>query len=388
MIAPIVTVNCGSSSVRVACFEADVVWRAHFSGVGDGLGRLAIVRADGQTTTGRSLAADHRQALEAILSAAPAAAPVAIGHRVVHGGVDFVAPAFVEPLMEARLGEFTAMAPLHQAANLAGIAAARARWPQCPQVACFDTAFHADLPKAAAMMALPRDFYTDGVRRFGFHGLSVASILASLEREHIDVGRERIVVAHLGAGASMTAILAGRSFETSMGFSTVSGLPMATRSGDIDPGVVLHLLRAGQTAEQVEDLLYRQSGLLGMSGLSGDMAELLASPDVGAAEAVEAFCRIGRRWLSGLAGVLGGLDRVVFTGGIGENAPRVRMAICDGLAFMGVVLDPARNAASAGTISCPGAAVIVEVRATDEEREIARETEAFMTALNEKTLAR
>lgn len=381
-IGPIVTINCGSSSVRVACFDADVAWRAHFSGVGRAVGRLAIVRTDGQTTTARSLAADHHQAIAAILGAAPAVTPAAIGHRVVHGGVDFVAPTFVEPLMEAKLSELAAMAPLHQAANLAGIAAARARWPHCPQIACFDTAFHANLPRAAAMMALPRDFFTAGVRRFGFHGLSVASILASLEREQIDVGRERIVVAHLGAGASMTAIQAGRSFETSMSFSTVSGLPMATRSGDIDPGVVLHLLRVGRTAEQVEDLLYRQSGLLGMSGLSGDMAELLASPDRRAAEAVEVFCRVGRRWLAGLAGVLGGLDRVVFTGGIGENAPRVRMAICEGLAFMGVVLDPARNAASARTISRPGAPVIVEVRATDEEREIARETEAFMTAAN------
>jgi acetate kinase len=278
------------------------------------------------------------------------------------------------------LFDFAAMAPLHQAANVEGIAAARVRWPHCPQIACFDTAFHASLPKAAAMMALPRDFFTAGIRRFGFHGLSIASILAALEREGVNIGRERIIVAHLGAGASMTAIESGRSVETSMGFSTVSGLPMATRSGDIDPGAVLHLLRAGRSIEQAEDLLYRRSGLLGMSGLSGDMAELLASPEASAAEAVEVFCRTGRRWLAGLAGVLGGIDRIVFTGGIGENAPRVRMAMCEGLAFMGVELDAASNAAGAGVISPVGAQVIVEVRPADEEREIADEARALLAA--------
>jgi len=378
---PILTINCGSSSVRAACFEADVRWRAHFSGIGRTAAQLTIWRAGEMTTTELSLAADHRQALEALFSAMPAVAPAAIGHRVVHGGADFVAPTLVEPHMEARLRDFAAMAPLHQAANIAGIEAARARWPNCPQVACFDTAFHAGLPKAAAMMALPRDMFAAGLRRFGFHGLSIASILAALARERVDIGSERIVVAHLGAGVSMTAIQGGRSIETSMGFSTVSGLPMATRSGDIDPGAVLHLMRTGRSADEVEDLLYRQSGLFGMSGLSGDMAELLASHDAGAEEAVDVFCRTGRRWLAGLAGLLGGLDRLVFTGGIGENAPRVRMAMCEGLAFMGVELDATRNAASAGVISRPGAPVIVEVRAADEEGEIARDTRALMMAL-------
>lgn len=379
-MGPILTINCGSSSVRVACFEADVRWRAHFSGIGRTAAQLTIARAGEMSTTEPSHAADHRQALEALFRAMPAVTPTAIGHRVVHGGADFVTPTLVEPHMEARLSAFAAMAPLHQAANIAGIEAARARWPNCPQVACFDTAFHAGLPKAVAMMALPRDFFTAGVRRFGFHGLSIASILAELAREGVDTGGERIVVAHLGAGASMTAIQGGRSIETSMGFSTVSGLPMATRSGDIDPGAVLHLLRAGRSADEVEDLLYRQSGLLGMSGLSGDMAELLASRDPRAEEAVDVFCRAGRRWLAGLAGLLSGADRVVFTGGIGENAPRVRMAMCEGLAFMGVELDAARNAAGAGVISRPGAPVIVEVRAADEEGEIARETRALVAA--------
>ncbi|MBY0565652.1 MAG: acetate/propionate family kinase [Hyphomonadaceae bacterium] len=379
-MGPILTINCGSSSVRVACFEADIQWRAHFSGIGSTAAQLTIARAGELKTTEPSHAADHRQALEALFAALPPVALAAIGHRVVHGGAAFVAPTLVEPSIEERLRDFAAMAPLHQAANLIGIEAARARWPHCPQVACFDTAFHASLPKAAAMMALPRDFFTAGVRRFGFHGLSIASILAALAGEGVDIGRERIVVAHLGAGASMTAIQSGRSVETSMGFSTVSGLPMATRSGDIDPGAVLHLLRAGRSADEVEDLLYRQSGLLGLSGLTGDMAELLASHDGRAQEAVAVFCRTGRRWLAGLAGLLGGLDRVVFTGGIGENAPRVRMAMCDGLAFMGVELDATRNAASAAVISHPGAPVLVEVRTADEEGEIAREIRALMAA--------
>lgn len=377
-IGPILTVNCGSSSVRVACFADDVVWRAHFSGIGRRAARLAITRAGETRTTEPSPAADHRQALQALFRAAPAAAPAAIGHRVVHGGVDFVSPTLVDTHIEARLRDFAAMAPLHQAANLAGIDAARERWPHFPQIACFDTAFHAGLPKTAAMMALPQDMFEEGLRRFGFHGLSVASIMAALASDGIDVGRERIVVAHLGAGASMTAIQAGRSIETSMGFSTVSGLPMATRSGDIDPGAVLYLLRAGRSVDEVEDLLYRRSGLLGMSGLTGDMSELLSLRDARAGEAVDVFCQTGRRWLSGLAGVLGGVDRVVFTGGIGENAPGVRMAMCEGLAFMGVELDPARNAAGAGEISPAGAKVIVEVRAADEERQIAHETRAFL----------
>lgn len=380
-MGPILTINCGSSSVRAAYFEADVRWRAHFSGIGRTAAQLSIWRAGQSTITEPSPAADHRHALEALFSAMPPAAPAAIGHRVVHGGADFVAPTLIEPHVEARLRSFAAMAPLHQVANLAGIAAARARWPDCPQVACFDTAFHADLPTATAMLALPRDMFAAGLRRFGFHGLSIASIMAALAREGVDTGGERIVVAHLGAGASMTAIQGGRSIETSMGFSTVSGLPMATRSGDIDPGAVLHLLRAGRSTDEVEDLLYRQSGLLGLSGLSGDMGELLASRDPRAEDAVNVFCWAGRRWLAGLAGLLGGLDRVVFTGGIGEHAPRVRMAICEGLAFMGLELDTTRNAASAGVISRTGAAVVVEVRAADEEDEIARETRAFMAAL-------
>jgi acetate kinase len=275
--------------------------------------------------------------------------------------------------------ELAAAAPLHQTANLAGIAVTQARWPRAPQVACFDTAFHANLPKAAAMMALPRDLFVAGVRRFGFHGLSIASILAALQHDGAAVGRERLIVAHLGAGASMSAIRGGRSIETSMGFSTVSGLPMATRSGDIDPGAVLHLLRGGLSANDVEDLLYRRSGLLGMSGLSGDMAELLASAETDASEAVDVFCRSGRRWLAGLAGVLGGVDRVVFTGGIGENAPRVRAKICDGLAFMGVELDAARNESGARVISPANSGVIVEVRKSDEEGEIARQTQTFLT---------
>lgn len=378
----ILTVNCGSSSVRVACFEADVVWRAHFSGIGREDPQLTIVRAGEIETTEPSRAADHGEALEALFSVLPPVAPIAIGHRVVHGGVDFVAPTLLGGGVEARLLDFAAMAPLHQGANLAGVAAARARWPARPHVACFDTAFHASLPKTASMMALPRDFFSAGVRRFGFHGLSIASILAALQSDGVDTSRERIVVAHLGAGASMTGIEGGRSIETSMGFSTVSGLPMATRSGDIDPGVVLHLLRGGRSIDEVEDILNRRSGLLGLSGLSGDMAELLVSQDARAGEAVEAFCRTARRWLAGLAGVLGGVDRVVFSGGIGENAPRVRAAICEGLVFMGVDLDPARNQAGAGVISRAGAQIIIEVRAADEEAVIARETRAVLATMS------
>lgn len=270
------------------------------------------------------------------------------------------------------------MAPLHLSANLEGVeagaravAALSANWLLRHRLSCATAQGGGDDGAAAGVVR-------GGGRRFGFHGLSIASILAALQRQGVDIERERLIVAHLGAGASMTAIKGGRSIETSMGFSTVSGLPMATRSGDVDAGVVLHLARSGRSVDEVEDLLYRQSGLLGLSGLSGDMALLVASREAAAAEAVEAFCLAGRRWLAGLAGVLGGVDRVVFTGGIGEHAPRVRARICEDLGFMGVGLDEAANSVGLGLISPPGAQVLVEVRAADEEAEIGRQTRAFM----------
>lgn len=380
----ILTVNCGSSSVRLALFSARArLWAAHVSGVGAEQALLVAGETGASVQSQYVRAPDHDAALAIAFDASAQAlegAPVAIGHRVVHGGREFTGPAAATAEIEARLVALTPLAPLHQPLNMAGLVAARRHWPQALQVCCFDTAFHAGLPAEAAMMALPRSMFDAGVRRYGFHGLSFASIMNALARDGVDIANERIVIAHLGAGASMAAILAGRSIDTSMGFSTLSGLTMATRPGDVDSGALFYLLRSGMSVEDVEETLYRRSGLLGLSQISGDMAVLLASHDNRAREAVAQFCHQARRWLGGLGAILGGLDRLVFTGGVGEHAPLVRARICEGLDFMGVRLDSAANAANAPLISASSARLVVEVRAADEEDVIQRQTRQVMNA--------
>jgi acetate kinase len=265
---------------------------------------------------------------------------------------------------------------LHLPHNLAGIAAVRQARPDLPQVACFDTAFHHGVPRLAQLTGLPRAFADEGIHRYGFHGLSYEHVMAELQRRHGPaVAKERIVIAHLGNGASMAAIGDGRSVETTMGFSTLGGLPMGTRSGDLDPGIVLYLLmEKGMTAQQMQRLLYEQSGLLGLSGLSRNMQELLsrAGAEPAAAEAVDFFCYQARKHLAALTATIGGLDRLVFTGGIGANAPAIRSKICDGLAYLGVEVDERRNAGGERAISADKTPVLVEAFPTDEELMIAR----------------
>ena len=378
----ILTLNAGSSSLKFALFTASGHPRRLWSGSIDriGLPSTHFQLSDARNTIVVDEAGSldtHRAALTRLLQAItnlPRSLDlVAVGHRFVHGGPDCDCPKRVTPALIARLRRLTALAPLHMPANLAGVEAVHEARPDLPQVACFDTSFHHDLPRLARMTALPRTYAEDGVRRYGFHGLSYEYILKTLRCDGVDTDAERIIIAHMGNGASMVALRQGQPVETSMGFSTIAGLPMGTRSGDIDPGILLHLLQnKGMKPDEVADLLYSQSGLLGISGASRNMRDLLESHEEHAAEAVEYFCYQARLHFARLTGALGGLNRVVFTGGIGENSAEIRGRICAGLGYLGINLDSGANKAGHTVISMPGARVTVEARATDEEKMIAR----------------
>ena len=387
----ILVINCGSSSVKFAVFTSERSPLRFWSGSIDRIGvantRFHIVDNQGQTVIDQAdPIADHETALAQVLDTidrrASQLALAAVGHRIVHGGADCDCPVIVTSAVETRLQQLVPLAPLHQPHNLAGIAAVRKTRPSLSQIACFDTAFHHDLPRLATLTALPRAFYGEGVRRFGFHGLSYEYIVDALRRSGVDVDHERIVIAHLGNGASMCAVSGGRSVETTMGFSTLAGLPMGTRCGDLDPGIVLYLLKAkGMTVERVEHLLYEESGLLGVSGVTSNMQDLLSRPDTQTAiEAVEVFCYQARRHLAALTATLGGLDRVVFTGGIGANAPIVRAKICAGLEYLDLKLDEARNASNDPIVSAHSSRVAVQALPTDEELTIARHVREMLTA--------
>jgi acetate kinase len=304
---------------------------------------------------------------------------VAAGHRVVHGGLKFTRPVRVDPDVLAALEAFVPLAPLHQPHNLAAIRAIVQRAPELPQVACFDTSFHRTQPPVAQTFALPRRYAEEGVLRYGFHGLSYEYVASALPGIDARAAAGRTVVAHLGNGASMCALRGGRSVASTMGFTAVDGLPMGTRCGALDPGVLLYLMdRHGLDARALEKLIYQQSGLLGVSGISSDMRTLLESPDRRAAEAVDLFVyRIGRE-LGSLAAALGGLDALVFTGGIGENAATVRARVCRDAAWLGVELDAAANDAGGPRISRPGSRVSAWVVPTNEELMIARHTRRLL----------
>jgi acetate kinase len=306
----------------------------------------------------------------------------AAGHRVVHGGLRYSQPVRIGPEVLAELEAFVPLAPLHQPHNLAAIRAVAQRVPALPQVACFDTAFHRTQPAAAQPFALPRRYAEEGVLRYGFHGLSYEYIATVLPGTDPQAAAGRTVVAHLGNGASMCALRGGRSVASTMGFTAVDGLPMGTRCGALDPGVLLYLMdRHGMDARAVEKLIYQQSGLLGVSGISSDMRALLASPDPRAAEAVALFTyRIGRE-LGSLAAALGGLDALVFTGGIGENAAAVRARVCRDAAWLGLELDAAANDAGGPRLSQPGSRVAAWVIPTNEELMIARHTRGVLAGI-------
>ena len=385
-------INAGASSVKFALFEAsgrgNRRWSGEIDRIGQAGGRLCIVDPRGRTVLDEARHVEnHEEALGLVLETiehrASTGQVAAAGHRVVHGGEEGDRPLLITPAVEDRLRKLTPLAPLHQPHNLAGIAAVRRARPNLPQVACFDTAFHHTLPRLATLTSLPRALGGEGVRRYGFHGLSYEYVTETLRADGVDLERERIIVAHLGDGASMCALKGGRSIETTMGFSTLAGLPMATRCGDLDPGAVLYLLlEKGLAPDQVQQLLYRQCGWLGVSGFSGDMQELLDHPDhPGAAEAVDFFCYQARKHLAALTAVLGGLDRVIFTGGVGAHAPAVREKICDGLGYLGIALDPARNQRGERVVSCWGASIPIQAFSTDEQSVIARQVRQVLQFL-------
>jgi acetate kinase len=304
---------------------------------------------------------------------------VAAGHRVVHGGVDYTAPVRIGPEVLAELEALCPLAPLHQPHNLAAIRAVAAVQPDLPQVACFDTAFHRGRPELADWFALPRRFYEAGIRRYGFHGLSYEYIASVLPDVAPEIAKGRVVVAHLGSGASMCAMKAGRSIDSTMGFTALDGLPMGTRCGALDPGVVLHLIRAcGMDADAIERMLYHECGLKGVSGISNDMRTLLARDDPRARHAVDLFVWRICRELGALAGVLGGLDGLVFTAGIGERSAAIRERVCERAAWLGIALDPTANRAGGPRISAAGSRIAVYAIPTDEELMIARHTLAAL----------
>jgi acetate kinase len=388
MSGAILTLNAGSSSLKFCLFKAageELTVSAHgqIEGVGTAP-HLIATAADGAVAEHRWDAGSrlsHEDLLGGLLDWVEARLNggelAAVGHRIVHGGADFRQPVVIDDAVLARLEALVPLAPLHQPHNLAPVRALMRSHPGLPQVACFDTAFHHGHAPVVDRFGLPRRWEAAGVRRYGFHGLSYEYVAGRMRVLDPPLAQGRMIVAHLGAGASLCAMRAGRSIDTTMGFSALDGLLMSTRCGALDPGVMLHLLQQhGLAAEEVEAMLYRQSGLLGVSGISGDMRVLLDSSDARAKEAVELFVFRIVREIGALAASLGGLDGLVFTGGVGEHAAPVREAVCEALAWLGFALDPAANLGG-GRISAAGAKPVWAI-ATDEERMIAVHTRAVM----------
>ena len=378
----ILVVNTGSSSIKCGLYRAGddtpiLLARLH-GDLRDEACRLTSATAAGETVeelidvpAGLPVRAAF---LDAVLSRSVALAdgPItAVGHRVVHGGLDFAGPVVVDEAVLATLAALEPLAPLHQPYNVSGIRLAMTMLPEAVQVACFDTAFHRTCPPLAMRLAIPRRWHERGIRRYGFHGISYESVVGQLP-EVTGAMPARAIVAHLGAGASLCGIRAGRSVVTTMGFTPLDGLVMATRSGRIDPGAVLHLILAeGLSAAEVEQILSRESGLVGVSGISGDMRTLLDSDDPRAAEAVAVFCRRAVEEIGSLVAVLGGIDTLVFTAGIGEHAPVIRERICGQFGWLGLKLDAAANAEDHRRISALSSRIAVWVIPTDEEAVIA-----------------
>lgn len=386
----LLVVNAGSSSLKFQVFgitEAGLV--RQIKGQVGGIGtrpRLQAKSAEGAVLIDRSYEADAVRDLPAAIAAArdwlltlEGFTLRAIGHRVVHGGPDYAAPVLIDAAVLDRLASYQDLAPLHQPNNLAPIRQAMAINPDVPQVACFDTAFHHGHPEEVNCYAMPRHFYDEGVRRYGFHGLSYEYIAERLGDVAPRNARGRVIVAHLGSGASMCALRDGHSVETTMGFTALDGLPMGTRPGQLDPGVVLYLiLQRGMSAKAVSDLLYHEAGLKGLSGVSNDMRDLLASDDPHAKLAIDHF--VYRCGLNAgmLAAALGGIDAFVFTAGVGENSAPIRARIAEGLAWLGAELDPVANDSGATLISTASSRVALYVLPTDEELMIARHTLALL----------
>lgn len=392
MMQGILTINAGSSSIKFALFElADPLSeKAAIAGQIDGIGtstiRLVAKDASGQRIADQAVpggaSADHRQAFDHLLhwftSHEGSGQIVAVGHRVVHGGDAYSHPTVLDQAALDQLAQYTKLAPLHQPHNLNGVQAIQTILPGVPQIACFDTAFHRTQPPIAQMYGLPRKLTEEGAKRYGFHGISYEYI-ASVLPQHTPKADGRVVVAHLGNGASMTAMVERKCVATTLGFSTIDGLVMGTRCGAIDPGLILHLMESkGMGIKEMTQLLYKESGLLGVSGISNDMRTLVASEEPHAKEAIELFCYRIVRELGSLSAAAGGLDAIVFTGGIGEHNPGLRQRICEQAAWQGVVIDPAANARGDIRISAENSVVDVMVIPTNEEWMIARQAQTLL----------
>jgi acetate kinase len=386
----IAVMNAGSSSIKFALFESDVdQQRLLFRGQVEKIGvapHLTVEGANGDKLVEQEWGAkdlDHKSATEVILETAirlldgkPVAA---VGHRVVHGGTEFAAPTLVTDEVIVSLKTLCPLAPLHQPHNIAPIEAIRSAAPHIPQVACFDTAFHQTQPHLAYSFALPRELTDSGVRRYGFHGLSYEYVSGKLRDVAPDYGDKRIIIAHLGNGASLCALNGGRSVATTMGFTAVEGLMMGTRCGSIDPGVLIYLMdEHGMDARALESLIYKKSGLLGVSGISSDVRTLRASDDPNAREAMDLFVYRIVREIGSLSAALGGLDGLVFTGGIGQRDAKTRREVVAGCAWLGAALDEQANEIGAERIDAADSRIPIWVLPTDEEIVIARQTAALL----------
>jgi acetate kinase len=381
----ILTVNGGSSSIKFALFEVGDSPQRVFGGEIERIGLAKpVMRVSGVTPAdnmSRSIAASNHAAAAGVLmdwvgQRNGRNSLDAIGHRIVHGGPKYSAPQRITPEMLDELHRLSPFDPEHLPEETLLAESFHRRFPDLPQVACFDTSFHNDLPRVARMLPIPRRYEALGVRRYGFHGLSYAFLMEELMRlGGKDVAEGRVILAHLGNGASLAAVHHAKPVDTSMAFTPSAGIPMSTRSGDLDPGLVLYLARTeGLDAKQFNRMVSFESGLLGLSETSSDVRDLLdrEARDVRAAEAIALFCYQVKKWVGAFAAALGGLDTLVFAGGIGENAPVIRRRICDGLSFLGIELDELRNAQTAGVISSDACRVAVRVIHTDEEYMIAR----------------
>ena len=385
----ILVINAGSSSLKFQIFGTERgtltrLVRGQLDGIGTRPRLKAIVEGGAPVDKNYDAAeiADLPTAIKAVrgwLSTLSGFTLRAIGHRVVHGGPDFSKPVLIDTEILERLSAYEVLAPLHQPNNLAPIRLIMEHDPGLPQVACFDTAFHRNHPRQADIYALPRKFYDEGVRRYGFHGLSYEYVSQRLAEIASSVAKGRVIIAHLGSGASMCAVKNGQSIESTMGFTALDGLVMGTRPGQLDPGVVLYLIgQKGMSADQLSDLLYRDSGLKGLSGIGNDMRDLLASEEERARFAVEHFVYRTGLQAGLLAAALEGLDGFVFTAGIGENSPAIRAMIAEKLAWLGLEFDAIANEAGALELSKPGSRVKAYVIPTDEELMIARHTLAVV----------
>jgi len=378
----ILTINGGSSSIKFALFEVGESLRRAWDGSIERIGLPdATFAVKGSENFSRTLnVPDHTVAVNLLMNWIEERAGrdplTAVGHRVVHGGPKYFEPDRITPAMVEELHRLSPFDPDHMPEEILLTEAFQRRFPDLPQVACFDTAFHHDLPQVARLLPIPRRYEAQGVRRYGFHGLSYAFLIGELARlAGSETAQGRVILAHLGNGASLAAVRHGKSVDTSMSFTTTAGVPMSTRSGDLDPGLVWYLARSEKmSAKQFNEMVNFQSGLLGVSETSSDMRDLLGreAQDVRAAEAVAMFCYQVKKWIGAFAAALGGLETLVFAGGIGESAPTIRARICDGLGFLGIELEEKRNAANEGVISAPAGRVAVRVIHTDEELMIAR----------------